>query len=122
MSFAVEAAGSGLGYQWRKGGLNIAGAAGSSLTLNNVTASDGSYDVVLSGTCGVLTSSIAALDLNDLVTTTAPADQQVYPGAVASFTTVASGGEPFTFEWKHGGVTVPVGGKYAINTDGASAP
>ncbi len=39
-TFTVVATGAGLTYQWRKGGVNIAGATNASYTINNITAAD----------------------------------------------------------------------------------
>ena len=65
--FRVTATGSGLTYQWRKGGVNIGGATSATLTLNNVQISDaGSYDVIVSGTCpSAVTSNAATLVVGD---------------------------------------------------------
>ena len=50
-SFSVSATGTGLSYQWYKGGSALAGQTGSSLVLTNVSAADaGTYSVVVSGT------------------------------------------------------------------------
>jgi hypothetical protein len=50
-----------LSYQWRKNGTPISGATSTMFTLNNVAANDaGSYDVVVSNTCGMQTASGAA--------------------------------------------------------------
>ena len=40
-------------FQWRKNGVNIPGATSDSLTINNASASDaGSYDFIISNSCG----------------------------------------------------------------------
>jgi len=49
-SFSVSATGTGLSYQWYKGGSALPGQTGSSLLLANVSAADaGMYSVVVSG-------------------------------------------------------------------------
>jgi rhamnogalacturonan endolyase len=54
----------GLGYQWFKDGVAIAGARGSSLTVNNALASDiGSYTVVVNNGAGSATSDAATLSI-----------------------------------------------------------
>jgi hypothetical protein len=74
-TFSVSAAGSGLSYHWRHGGVDLAdggsiyGATTPSLTIDPVAKTDaGSYDVVVSNGCGPLTSDAATLwlagDLN----------------------------------------------------------
>src|SRR5581483_11503301 len=54
-----------LSYQWRKGGAAINGATSSSYTINAATAADAAqYDVVVTGTCGTVTSNAATLMVN----------------------------------------------------------
>ena len=68
-SFSVGATGTGLTYQWRKNGAplmnggKISGATSAALIINPVAAGDaGSYDVVVSATCGSpATSTVATL-------------------------------------------------------------
>src|SRR5690606_35926302 len=74
-SFAVAANANGdpLIYQWRKNGVDIAGANSATLTLNNVTPADaGNYDVVITGpagyTCSSIISTPAALIVNEHAT------------------------------------------------------
>jgi rhamnogalacturonan endolyase len=54
----------GLGYQWFKDGVAIAGATGSSLTIQNAQASDiGAYTVAISNGAGGVTSDAATLSI-----------------------------------------------------------
>jgi rhamnogalacturonan endolyase len=64
-TFSVDVNNSpGLGYQWLKDGVAIAGATGSSLTILNAQASDiGSYTVVVSNGAGSVTSDSAKLSI-----------------------------------------------------------
>ncbi|GAB5496506.1 MAG: hypothetical protein Phyf2KO_15860 [Phycisphaerales bacterium] len=66
VTFTVAATGTGsLSYQWRKDSSNIGGATSSSYTINNATpADDGDYDVVITNSCGSVTSSDAVLTVN----------------------------------------------------------
>ncbi|MFQ5412466.1 MAG: immunoglobulin domain-containing protein [Phycisphaerae bacterium] len=51
-----------LGYRWRKGGIDIPGATSPTLTIGAVQATDaGAYDVVVTNSCGSITSSAATL-------------------------------------------------------------
>jgi len=53
-----------LGYQWQFNGVDIADATSTSYTTNNVqVANAGSYTAVVSNTYGVVTSSVAILDV-----------------------------------------------------------
>jgi len=52
-------------YQWRKGGSNISGATGASLTITDAEESDeGSYDCVATNSQGSQTSTAATLTVN----------------------------------------------------------
>ena len=63
--FGVDAAGAGLRYQWRKNGVELAGATNALLTLNDLLSADaGRYDVVVSNRYGCVTSEGADLAVN----------------------------------------------------------
>ena len=67
-TFTVEAAGSGLTYQWQRNGVNITGATGASYTIaSTALADDGdAFRVVVSNSAGRVTSSAATLTvIND---------------------------------------------------------
>jgi hypothetical protein len=108
VTFTVAATGDGtLTYQWRKDGVNIAGANASSYTINGVTAADAaSYDVIVTGGCGSLTSSAATLSLNSATITSAPSAQTVCAGSPASFTVAASGVGTLTYQWRKNGTNI----------------
>lgn len=110
--FSVTASGTGLSYQWRKNGANIAGATSATYTINSTTAADaGNYDVVISGSCGNQTSSAATLTINAVTTlNTQPVAQTVCTGAAASFT-VAATGTNLSYQWR----------KNTINITGATS-
>ena len=67
-TFSVNALGvSALGYQWHFNGANLTGASTSVLTITNVlTANAGSYEVVVTNTCGSATSALVTLSLSDV--------------------------------------------------------
>ena len=67
---AVEANGGNLTYQWKKNGLNLAGATSRVLTISDLNASqhEGNYTVVVSNTFGSVTSSVAQVDVNGSAT------------------------------------------------------
>src|SRR5207244_2861747 len=67
-SFSVSATGTGLSYQWYKAGSALSGQTSSSLTLNNVSASDAAtYSVVVGGACGNPLTNSARLTINQNV-------------------------------------------------------
>ncbi|MDX9928273.1 MAG: DUF6443 domain-containing protein, partial [Bacteroidales bacterium] len=63
--FSVVAAGTGLSYQWQKNQVDIPGATSSTYTINATESGhQGSYRVIVTGTCGSLTSQSAVLTLH----------------------------------------------------------
>jgi hypothetical protein len=109
VTFTVVASGTGLTYQWRKGGVNIGGATSNSLTLNGVSATDAaSYDVVITSSCTTTaTSAAASLTLNAATSiTTQPIAQAVCTGSAASFTVAATGAGTLTYQWRKNTVNI----------------
>jgi trimeric autotransporter adhesin len=106
-SFQVVATGTGLTYQWRKAGVAITGATSSTYTIPSTTAGDaGSYDVVVTGTCGSVTSNIVTLTTNAAPSiTTQPASSTVCTGGNVTLTVVVSG-SGLTYQWRKGGVNI----------------
>ncbi len=123
VTFSVTATGTGLTYQWRKDGTNIAGATGSSYTINNINAGHaGSYTVVITGTCGNLTSNAAVLTVNaPPVITTQPVSVAQCTGANVTFSVTATG-TGLTYQWRKDGVNIAgaTAGTYAINNINAT--
>ena len=61
-TFSVGVSGGGpYTYQWRQGGVNLAGATGASLTVNNAWYTNGNYDVMVFNPSGSVTSQVANL-------------------------------------------------------------
>lgn len=101
-TFAVSATGANLKYQWRKGTDNIAGATNNTFTIPPVTSADaGSYSVVVTGDCGVVTSSAVSLTVRTPPSvSTQPDNQVVAPGATPSFSASATGSATITRQWQ----------------------
>jgi len=67
-TFSVNATGTGLSYQWYKGGNALPGQTANSLVLANVSAADaGIYSVVVSGVCGNPVTNSPSLTVNENV-------------------------------------------------------
>jgi gliding motility-associated-like protein len=118
-TFTVTATGTGLAYQWRKGGVNIPGATGSSYTIASVAITDaGSFDVVITGTCATVTSNAATLTINTPpVITAQPVSLTRCTGLSATFDVTATG-TGLAYQWRKGGVNIPgaTGSTYNIGS------
>lgn len=105
VSFTVAATGSGpLSYQWRKSGLPIPFATGTSYTLSRVTTNDAAfYDVLISDDVGTVASPKAVLTV--LVPPTLvsqPDDATVLVGQTLRLLSSATGTPPLTYRWRRG--------------------
>jgi hypothetical protein len=112
-TFAVVASGTApLSYQWQKNGANIAGATSASYTTPATTTSDSgsTFKVVVSNSAGTATSNAATLTVNPApvapTITTQPANQTVTAGQTATFTVVASGTAPLSYQWQKNGANI----------------
>ncbi|TVR54634.1 MAG: hypothetical protein EA425_01485 [Puniceicoccaceae bacterium] len=111
-SVTFTATASGLpapGLQWRKDGVNLAGATSGSLTLENVTAADqGAYTFRAQNALGVATSQIATLTvLRPPSITTQPQNQLAAAGGSVTFSVAVDGTPPFTYQWQRDGEPIP---------------
>jgi hypothetical protein len=112
-TFSVAATGTApLTYQWQKSGANVAGASGTSYTTPATAMSDSgsTFDVVVTNPAGNVTSNSATLTVNPAPTapsiTTQPANQTVTAGLTASFTVVATGTAPLSYQWHLNGTNI----------------
>jgi len=101
-----------LGYQWYYNTNTVlTNATGSTLTLTNAQLPDsGSYSVVVTNAYGSATSAVAQLTVKLAVApsiTTQPLDQtNILPGAAATFSVVAGGSEPLSYQWYYNTTTL----------------
>jgi hypothetical protein len=112
-SFTVVAGGTApLSYQWQKNGASIAGATTASYTTPVTTTADSgsTFNVVVSNTAGTMTSAAVTLTVNAAAVvptiTTQPANQTVTAGQTASFTVVAVGTAPLSYQWQKNGASI----------------
>ena len=110
-TFTVVATGTpSLSYQWQKNQVNIAGATSATYTTPVTTSADNgiSFRVIVTNPITSITSSAAILTVNSPPTiTTQPANQSVAVGQTATFTVVASGTAPLTYQWQKNQVNIP---------------
>ncbi len=108
-NFTVSAAGDGsLTYQWRKDGSPLSGETSSSLAVSNIATSNaGNYSVVVTGGCGALASSDAALAVNPATSISSdPAASTICAGNTANFSVTASGTGSLSYQWQLDGSDV----------------
>ena len=91
-------------YHWYFNGTNLlAGATNYSLTLTNVqTTNAGNYSVIVSNVTGSVTSSNATLTVLTLTSpsiTQQPTNQTVTVGGNATFSIIATGTVPLSYQW-----------------------
>ena len=112
-TFTVAATGTApLTYQWQKNGALLVGATSSSYATPAAATSDNGarFSVAVSNAAGTATSSTATLTVTAAAVaptiTTQPASQTVTAGQLASFSVVAAGTPPLTYQWKKNGVAI----------------
>lgn len=104
-AFTVAASGTGLTYQWRKGGVNIPGATSATYTSPATVAGDNGtvFSVKVSNAAGSATSANAILTVNSgstpPVITSQPGNTTVTEYATATFTVSYTGSPTPVFEW-----------------------
>jgi len=134
-TFTVSAAGSvPLSYQWSQNGTAISGATAASYTMSAAAAADNAatFAVQVSNTAGSVTSTAAILSVTMPAPpppaatapsiTTQPQSQSVAAGATATFSVVAAGTAPLSYQWSNGGtaITGAVAASYTTPATAAS--
>ena len=106
-SFTVAASGTPpYTYQWYKNDVAIDDATSATLSLSNVATADAaSYKVTVTNSAGSATSAPVALTVTPAIVTQ-PKSQTAFTGGIVSFTVVARGAGPFTYQWRKGGTPI----------------
>ena len=109
-TFSVVAAGPApLTYQWRKNATEIAGATAATYTTPALVVGDNgaAYSVVVTSPAGTVTSANATLTVQEPTSiTTQPVPVTALVGATATFSVVAAGTAPLTYQWSRSGVAI----------------
>lgn len=102
---ASQATGSNLAFQWTKNGVNVPGASGASLNIQNATATDaGTYNVIVTNSCGQATSITVEIAVNTKPSISEqPKDQSVNADEAVNLSVSASGTGSLTYQWFRNG-------------------
>jgi VCBS repeat-containing protein len=106
-TFSVVATGTALTYQWIFNNEILAGATNSSITLQNLNATNaGTYCAVVGGASGGPITNCAVLVVNEnVIISTPPSDLVVCENALAQFTVNATG-TALAYQWYFGSATL----------------
>jgi hypothetical protein len=118
-TFSVTASsGTTMTYQWYKDGMAIAGATSSSYTILSVLGSSaGNYFVKVSNAGGWVMSNNATLNVQaPPAIITQPQSQTVTQNDNVSFSVIASGTGPLSYQWYFKGVSMGAAGTNATLT------
>jgi subtilisin-like proprotein convertase family protein len=107
LSISTTAHGTGpFTYKWVKDGKPLSGATTSSWSITNATVLDqGTYVVIVSGTCNAVTNT-GTLTVHPPTTATPLTNQTLCFGNTATFSTTAAGTGPFTYLWRKNGLVL----------------
>ena len=109
--FTVSAIGSQtLAYQWYFNNAPVAGATASQYALSGIQSSNaGNYQVIVTNSLGSATSSVAMLNVTPMAPyfVTQPVGASVSAGSSRTFTGLANGSQPISYQWQHAGTNLP---------------
>jgi hypothetical protein len=104
-------------YQWNLGGTPIVGATSATYVVTHATSVNaGNYTVTVTNGAGSVTSSVAAVAVGSTITLN-PVSLALHPTQTATFSVVAHGLSPFTYQWYQ----IPSGGSTGVAIAGATS-
>ena len=111
VTLRVEAYGTAnLAYQWTRNNTVLTGETASTYTIGSFSsAQNGSYAVRVTNPHGSVTSAAATLTASNVPPniTTEPVSVEAAVGESVTFSVVADGSSPFTYQWSLGNVIIP---------------
>lgn len=120
VTFEVAATGSTpLSYQWRINEVNIAGETNRTYTVTNPTKDITGITCVVSNIVGEVISNSVNLTVGIIPTIiTQPVSQTVNTGSSVTFSVVAAGSDPLSYQWRKNGVAIngATSSTYTINS------
>jgi len=109
--FSVLATGSQtLTYQWFFNNAPITGAITAQYTLSGIQSSNaGNYQVIVANSIGSATSTVATLTVTPAAPyfVTQPVSASVSAGSSRTFSGLANGSQPISYQWQHVGTNLP---------------
>ena len=107
------------GYQWKLNGTPIPGATSATYSVATASSSNaGNYSVTVSnGTSTSVTSNVAVVAVGSNITSN-PVNLSLHPTQTGTFSVVAQGLNPFTYQWYQ----IPSGGSTGTAIPGATSP
>ena len=104
-------------YQWNLNGTPISGATNSTYVVASASSANaGNYTVTVTNGAGSATSSVAAVEVGSTITSN-PANLALHPTQTGTFSVVAQGLSPFTYQWYQ----IPSGGSTGTLIPGATS-
>jgi len=111
-------------YQWTSNGIplvnggRISGATAATLTITGALTNDSaSYQLIVTNNYGAATSSVAMLTVYIPVQLIAPpGSQSVLLGTAATFTVIAAGTGPLSYQWYYNGLPLTDAGRISGST------
>jgi hypothetical protein len=100
-------------YQWQKNNVNISGATSLTYILSATVSGDNgaTFRVIVTNSAGSATSASATLTVTPAPVgpsiTTQPANQTVTAGQSATFSVVAAGTAPLSYQWQKNNINIP---------------
>jgi hypothetical protein len=104
-------------YQWNLNSAPISGATSATYVVANASSANaGNYTVTVTNGVGSVTSSVAAVQVGSTIASN-PASIALHPTQTATFSVVAQGLSPFTYQWYQ----IPSGGSTGTAIPGATS-